>query len=62
MQAAQAVGVAAVGQDAEEPLGLLWLVPHLVHADATHDVLTVLHPLQPQAGSEHISQPRLANT
>ena len=55
--------MAAVGQDAEEPLGLLRLVPHLVHADATHDVLTaVLHPLQPQAGSEHISQPRFANT
>ena len=60
-QAAQAVSMAAVGQDAEDPLGLR-LGPHLVHADATHDVLTVLHPLQPQAGSEHIPQPCPANT
>lgn len=43
-QAAKAVCMGAVGQDAEDPLSL-WLVPHLVHANATHHVPTVLLPL-----------------
>lgn len=46
--------MSAVGQDAEDPLGLR-LVPYLVHADAAHNVLTVLFPLQPWEGSENIS-------
>ena len=57
-QAAQAVGMGAVGQDAEDPLGL-WLVPYLVHADATYDLPTVLLPTKVQAlkvGHEQLSR------
>lgn len=48
MQAALALGVSAVGQEAKDPLGF-WLVPHFVHADAIHNVPTVLLPLKVHA-------------
>ena len=41
--AAQAIGVAAAGQDAEAPLGRRRLFIHHLHADAAHLVLAMLH-------------------
>lgn len=41
--AAEAVGVAAAGQDAEAPLGWRRLLVHHLHADTAHLLLALLH-------------------
>lgn len=41
--AAEAVGVAAAGQDAEAPLGRRRLLIHHLHADTAHFLLALLH-------------------